>query len=145
MASHNPLSAASLFSVKGWVAVGKSNTMFPDHYAYSDTDKCLVTGGGTGIGLSKLLTSKLLLTGHTDNTTIVAAKALATNGARVYITGRRKEVLETSAKTHGSPDKLGNSGGALIPLVMDVNSKESIKTVVQEVTKKEGYLNVYVI
>jgi NAD(P)-dependent dehydrogenase (short-subunit alcohol dehydrogenase family) len=41
----------------------------------------VVTGGGTGIGLYLSL-------------------ALAANGARVYIIGRRKEVLEQTAAEH---------------------------------------------
>lgn len=53
---------------------------------------CVVTGGATGIGL-------------------MATQALAANGARVYITGRRKDALENAAKTH-SPDNLG---GEIIP------------------------------
>lgn len=52
--------ASKLFSVKGMV--------------------CVVTGGGTGIGL-------------------MMATALEHNGAeKVYIVGRRKEVLENAAK-----------------------------------------------
>jgi len=51
----------------------------------------VVTGGGTGIGL-------------------MATQALAANGARVYITGRRKEVLENAAKSHTPSD-----GGEIIP------------------------------
>ena len=39
-----------------------------------------------------------------------ATQALAANGARVYITGRRMGALENAAKTH-SPDQ----GGEIIP------------------------------
>ena len=53
------LNVAKLFNVEGWV--------------------CVVTGGGTGLGLT-------------------TAIALAANGARVYITGRRAEVLEKAVK-----------------------------------------------
>ncbi|KAI3331019.1 NAD(P)-binding protein [Ustulina deusta] len=83
----------------------------------------VVTGGGTGVGL-------------------MIAQTLAVNGARVYITGRRADVLETSARVHGARDKLG--GGEILPLVMDVTDKESIKNAVSQIEAKEGYLNVLV-
>lgn len=51
----------------------------------------VVTGGGTGIGL-------------------MCAQALAANGARVYITSRRKEKLTQSAHQH-TP----GSTGSIIP------------------------------
>lgn len=70
------------------------------------------------------------------------AKTLAVNGAKVYIAGRRLEVLETSANIHGIPEKLGPDGGKIIPLVLDVTSKDSIKTAVEHITKVEGYVNV---
>ncbi|KAI1080931.1 NAD(P)-binding protein [Whalleya microplaca] len=105
MASPHPLSAAALFSLKGWIAV--------------------VTGGGTGVGL-------------------MIAQTLAANGAKVYITGRRADVLATSARVHGSADRLGAGGGEIVPLVMDVTSKESIRGAVAAVGEKEGYLNVLV-
>jgi hypothetical protein len=55
----------------------------------------LVTGGGTGIGL-------------------MITQALVANGAKVYITSRREEVLKKT-------DELYNSGpGQIIPLVGDV-------------------------
>lgn len=43
----------------------------------------VVTGGGTGIGL-------------------MITQALVANGAKVYITGRRKEALETTSKEYNT-------------------------------------------
>lgn len=65
------------------------------------------------------------------------AQALAANGAKVYITGRRLEPLEKSAKIHGSPERLGDSGGSMVPLVLDVTDKESIKAAVEVISAKE--------
>lgn len=70
------------------------------------------------------------------------ARTLAVNGAKVYITGRRLAVLEDSARIHGSPETLGTRGGSIIPLVLDVTSKDSIKAAVDQITQKEGYVNV---
>ncbi|KAI2627747.1 NAD(P)-binding protein [Hypoxylon sp. NC1633] len=105
MSSPHPLSAASLFSLKDYVAV--------------------VTGGGTGVGL-------------------IIAQTLAANGARVYITGRRPDVLETSARVHGASDRLGGSGGSIVPVVMDVTSKESIRSVVAEISRREACVDILV-
>ncbi|KAI0876167.1 NAD(P)-binding protein [Hypoxylon argillaceum] len=85
----------------------------------------VVTGGGTGVGL-------------------MIAQTLAANGATVYITGRRVDVLETSARIHGARDRLGESGGEIIPLAMDVTDKESIKNAVDKIEAEEGYLNILV-
>jgi NAD(P)-dependent dehydrogenase (short-subunit alcohol dehydrogenase family) len=82
---------------------------------------CVVTGGGSGIGL-------------------MSAQALAANGAKVYITGRRKEVLENAAKTH-SP----NSGGQIIPLgPCDVTKKDDLERMYKELSSKEKYINLLV-
>ncbi|KAF3012561.1 hypothetical protein E8E14_001281 [Neopestalotiopsis sp. 37M] len=78
----------------------------------------LVTGGGAGIGL-------------------MIAKALASNGAtRVYISGRRKHVLEEAAKE--SP--FNN----IIPIVADVSSKEQIEALAEQIRINTGYLNLLV-
>ncbi|KAL8938570.1 MAG: hypothetical protein Q9216_003820 [Gyalolechia sp. 2 TL-2023] len=78
----------------------------------------VVTGGGSGIGL-------------------MIAKALATNGAsKVYIVGRRKEVLEAAAKE--SPN------GNIIPLTGDVTSKDSLQSIALQVEKDTGYINVLI-
>ncbi|KII83025.1 hypothetical protein PLICRDRAFT_47438 [Plicaturopsis crispa FD-325 SS-3] len=75
----------------------------------------LVTGGGTGIGLE-------------------IVQGLAANGAKVYITGRRKDVLEKVAE--------GNAN--IIPLQMDVTSKESILAGKKIIEQAEGKLNILV-
>lgn len=101
MASTHSLKAEKLFSVEGYV--------------------CVVTGGGTGIGL-------------------MAAQALAANGAKVYITGRRMEVLENAAKTH-TPGEAGD----IIPAgPCDVTSKEELENLVKEISSKEKHINLLV-
>ena len=83
--------------------------------------KCLVaviTGGGTGIGL-------------------MMTKALALNGAhKVYIVGRRKEVLEAAAKE--SPH------GNIIPIDGDVTSKDTLESIASRIEKEVGYINVLI-
>ncbi|KAL1586648.1 hypothetical protein WHR41_04526 [Cladosporium halotolerans] len=82
---------------------------------------CVVTGGGTGIGL-------------------MASQALAANGAKVYITGRRTEALEKAAKSH-DPDK----GGKIIPIgPCDVRKKEDLERTVKELESKEKYINLLI-
>ena len=97
MASTHQLRAQDLFSVKGYV--------------------CVVTGGGTGIGL--MATQTLAANGKSSfhwpkirqkARTEYSANRPTTTGAKVYITGRRMEVLENAAKTH-SPE----NGGEIIP------------------------------
>ncbi len=78
----------------------------------------VITGGGSGIGL-------------------MMAKGLALNGAhKVYIVGRRKEVLEAAARE--SPH------GNIIPMVGDATSKDSLESVVKHITKEIGYINVLI-
>ena len=84
---------------------------------------CVVTGGGTGIGL-------------------MASQALAANGAKVYITGRRMEVLEHAAKIHDP----GNSGGEIIPIgPCDVTKKDELQELVDDLSKREKYINLLMV
>lgn len=83
----------------------------------------LVTGGGTGIGL-------------------MIAQGLAANGARVYITGRRAEVLDRVVNEWSQ--KRDDSMGSMIAVVMDVTNKESIQVVVDKLTSDEGKLHILV-
>ncbi|KAK3331483.1 hypothetical protein B0H66DRAFT_487648 [Apodospora peruviana] len=102
MADTPELEASQLFSVKGWV--------------------CLVTGGGTGIGL-------------------MCAQALAANGAKVYITGRRMEVLDSAAATHspkGGPGKIIAIGPC------DVTSKSHLSNICTRLSATESHLNLLI-
>lgn len=62
-----------------------------------------MTGGGTGLGL-------------------ITAGALAQNGCKVYITGRRFQLLEEAAKT-AAPSQ---EHGSIIPVQADMSTKEGI-------------------
>lgn len=78
----------------------------------------VVTGGGSGIGL-------------------MMARALAMNGAsKVFIIGRRKEVLESAAKE--SPH------GNIIPVVGDVTSKDRLKSIADRIKSEVGFINVLI-
>ncbi|KIJ44555.1 hypothetical protein M422DRAFT_252171 [Sphaerobolus stellatus SS14] len=83
----------------------------------------VVTGGGTGLGL-------------------MTAAALLANGAkRVYITGRRENVLQNAVKTHGqAPGVIGE----LIPIVSDVRKKDDISKLVSTICQKDSYVNLVV-
>ncbi|KAK0438969.1 hypothetical protein EV421DRAFT_1713819 [Armillaria borealis] len=79
----------------------------------------LVTGGGMGIGF-------------------MIAKAFAANGAKVYITGRRLDVLEkAAASVTGVP-------GSIILIQMDVTDEESVKAGVKHIEGIDGKLDILV-
>ena len=68
---------------------------------------------------------------------IMMAKVLAFNGAnRVYITGKRREILEEAAQQSPS--------GNIIPLPADVGSKEDIEALAGHIRKDVGHLNLLV-
>ncbi|KAI5866796.1 NAD(P)-binding protein [Durotheca rogersii] len=83
----------------------------------------VITGGGTGIGL-------------------MAAQALSANGAKVYITGRRTEVLENAARSH----QPGNaSGGRIIPVgPCDVTDKNDLERLATEIGRRERFIHLLV-
>jgi len=76
----------------------------------------LITGGGSGIGL-------------------MAAQALAVNGAKVYIVGRTEEKLENVVKSHGQ-----GIAGEIIPITADVTQKSEITRLVKEIESREKCL-----
>lgn len=66
-----------------------------------------MTGGGTGLGL-------------------VTAIALAQNGAKVYISGRRLAPIEEAAAAFAAEN--GNTGGKIIPVQADASDKGGIQS-----------------
>jgi len=80
----------------------------------------LVSGGGTGIGL-------------------MIAEGLAVNGAKVYIGGRRKEVLDKVADKWATHDR-----GTVIPLSLDVSNRDSITEAKKLIEEREGKLHILV-
>lgn len=65
------------------------------------------------------------------------ARALALNGAhKIYIIGRRKEVLEKAAASVSTNN--------IIPLQGDVTSKEALSSIVSHITKEVGYVNLLI-
>jgi NAD(P)-dependent dehydrogenase (short-subunit alcohol dehydrogenase family) len=65
------------------------------------------------------------------------ARALALNGAhKVYIIGRRKEVLENASKSVSTNN--------IIPLVGDVTSKEALDSIVSHIASEVEYINVLI-
>ncbi|KAL9630129.1 MAG: hypothetical protein Q9164_006571 [Protoblastenia rupestris] len=72
----------------------------------------VVTGGGTGIGL-------------------MITQALVANGAKVYITGRRQEALDSVVKQYST------GPGSIYALPCDISLKEEVIKLAEEVSKKE--------
>ncbi|KAF2629754.1 NAD(P)-binding protein [Macroventuria anomochaeta] len=80
----------------------------------------LVTGGGSGIGL-------------------MITQTLAVNGAKVYIVGRTEEKLEKVVEAHGK-----DISGQIIPVVGDVQTKDGVQKILNEIESKEKYLDILV-
>ena len=73
---------------------------------------CVVTGGGTGIGL-------------------MITQALCSNGAKVYITGRREDALKKVVEQYSS------GPGKIVALPGDISDKSQVLKLAKEVGEKE--------
>ncbi|QRV81176.1 short chain dehydrogenase [Ceratobasidium sp. AG-Ba] len=69
----------------------------------------------------------------------MAAKGLASNGAKVYIGGRRKEVVDKAATEHSK-----DITGKIIPIALDVTDKASIESAVEIISNSDGKLDVLI-
>jgi len=69
----------------------------------------------------------------------MATQALAVNGAKVYITGRTKDKLDTVVKTYGKDIE-----GEIVALPGDVTSKEDIARLAEELSSREPCLHILI-
>ncbi|KDN43203.1 NAD(P)-binding protein [Tilletiaria anomala UBC 951] len=72
----------------------------------------------------------------------MCARALAANGAKVYISGRRQAALE-SAAADCNPE-LAPLGGSLVPVQGDVSDKASLAKIAETIQKTDGRLHILV-
>ncbi|WWC59360.1 uncharacterized protein I303_101912 [Kwoniella dejecticola CBS 10117] len=90
---------------------------------FSVKDKVVViTGGGTGLGR-------------------MMAEGFITNGAKIYITGRRKEVLDDAVK---ELSVISAKGGSISAIQGDVSTKEGVKKIADVLSEKEHIVDVLV-
>ncbi|KOS19641.1 Rhamnolipids biosynthesis 3-oxoacyl-reductase [Escovopsis weberi] len=102
-------------------AINERNRHFCRNNLFDLKDKvALVTGGGSGIGL-------------------MIAQALATNGAKVYITGRTREKLDRVVELYGS-----DVPGSIIALPGDISNKEGVRALADEFARRESCLCILV-
>ncbi|RXK37484.1 hypothetical protein M231_05205 [Tremella mesenterica] len=83
----------------------------------------VVTGGGTGLG--RMMTEGFVV-----------------NGAKVYIVGRREEVLSKAAEEINQ--EFGKSGGCVIPVKGDISTKAGAKAIVDIIGSKETHVDTLV-
>lgn len=111
----NAVSAQGLFKSVGQGALHISKLFTVDGWV------AVVTGGGTGLGL-------------------VTANALADNGVKVYITGRRLEPLAQAARQASC----AAGTGAIIPIQADVSTKEGILKLRERLEAEERFINILI-
>jgi len=96
--------------------VGKGNdALGVDHVFDVKGLVAVVTGGATGIGL-------------------MCTQALATNGCKVYIIGRRNEVLQKTVELYSEKD---GTGAEIVAIQGDVGDKAELQRIVKEIESKE--------
>ncbi|PYH29623.1 SDR family NAD(P)-dependent oxidoreductase [Aspergillus neoniger CBS 115656] len=81
------------------------------------------------------------LFGVKDKSIAAIAEGFSTNGAKVYITGRRVEVLEKAAEELRGRATLG---GQVIPIKGDVSTKDGCAQLVEQIKQKENHVDVLI-
>lgn len=102
-----------------------------------------ITGGGTGTRLSLQplrfpQKTPIPLTTLTGIGLAMTAAVFKTGASKVYILGRRLQVLEEAAKL------LDPAGKTIVPLACDITAPESIAAAVARIEADVGYLDVLV-
>lgn len=69
----------------------------------------------------------------------MATQTLATNGAKVYITGRTEEKLDTVVETYGK-----DISGSIIAIPADVSTKDGVKSLYDEISSREKALDILI-
>lgn len=87
----------------------------------------VVTGGGSGIGLA------------------IASTLFQNGAAKVYILGRRMNVLQDAIKLlESSPSAPQEAGSVLAAISCDVTDLESVKSAAAQIKKEIGYVDVLI-
>lgn len=73
------------------------------------------------------------------------ARGLAAGGAsKVYVAGRRLEVLQKAADSINNNNKTDSKDVVVVPIVCDVTSTSSLTSLVDQITNQSGHLNLLI-